>query len=171
MALTVDFNFSYNKTFQALELPYEGADLSMLILLPTDSDGLAALEKNLSEELITGLQFNKQEVMVFLPKFKIESEFSLGQLLAGLGMPLAFSNQADFSGMSPSGELQISEVVHKAFIEVNEEGTEAAAATAVGIRTTSMPLQFEATRPFLFLIRENVTGTILFIGRIMDPTT
>ena len=87
-----------------------------------------------------------------------------------MGIPLAFSDQADLTGMDGSGNLSISAVVHKAFVKVNEEGTEAAAATAVGIRTTSMPPMFEANHPFLFLIRENSTGTILFIGRITDPS-
>ena len=169
MSQTADFNFSYNKTFQALELPYEGDELSMLILLPTESDGLPTLEKDLTLERVNELQFNKQEVMVFLPRFKLESTFSLGDTLASMGMPLAFSRQADFSGMTATKELYIGAVVHKAFVEVNEEGTEAAAATAVGMRLTSMPLQFEANRPFLFLIRENHTGTILFIGRVTDP--
>ncbi|VGO22868.1 serpin family protein [Pontiella sulfatireligans] len=170
MSQTGDFNFSYNKTFQTLKLPYEGDDLSMLLLLPTSSDGLPALEKDLTLELVNSLQFNKQEIMVFLPKFKLESEFSLASTLAAMGMPLAFSKGADLSGMDGSKNLFIGAVVHKAFVEVNEEGTEAAAATAVGIRTTSMPLMFEANRPFLFLIRENSTGAILFIGRVTDPS-
>ncbi|MEE9367320.1 MAG: serpin family protein [Pontiella sp.] len=169
MSQTSDFNFSYNKTFQALELPYEGDDLSMLVLLPTEADGLPALERSLTPELITDLQFNKQEVMVFLPKFKLEWDLELSKTLAAMGMPLPFSEQADLSGMDGTRNLFIGAVVHKAFVEVNEEGTEAAAATAVGIRTTSMPLMFEANRPFLFLIRENSTGTILFIGRVTNP--
>jgi serpin B len=109
--------------------------------------------------------------MVQLPKFKLESSFGLGRTLAGMGMPLAFSAKADFSGMDGSRDLYIGEVIHKAFVEVNEQGTEAAAATAVVMRALSMPSQFIADHPFLFLIRENTTGTILFIGRITDPST
>jgi serpin B len=163
MAQSGDFKLARTDTLQALELPYEGGDLSMLILLPNPGEDLAL---PFPEDLV----FNEMEVMVQLPKFKLEAEFYLGKTLAAMGMPLAFSNQSDFTGMNGSGELQISEVVHKAFVEVNEEGTEAAAATAVGMRTTSMPPQFVADHPFLFLIRENSTGTIFFIGRVLDPS-
>lgn len=136
----------------------------MLMLLPHPGEKLAL-------QLPEDLEFREMEVMVQLPKFKLEAEFYLGNTLASLGMPLAFSTQADFSGMDDSRNLFIDEVIHKAFVEVNEEGAEAAAATAVGIRTTSMPPQFIADHPFLFLIRENSTGTILFIGRVMNPST
>ncbi len=169
MSQTDVFKFSQTDTFQALELPYEGNDLSMVVLLPSQADGLTELEKTISSERISNLQFNKQEVLVQLPKFKLESEFKLGSTLAAMGIPLAFSDQADFSGMDGSRNLFIGTVVHKAFVEINEEGTEAAAATAIGMRTTSMPPLFEANHPFLFLIRENTTGTILFIGRVTDP--
>ena len=170
MSQTADFRMAHTNGFQALELPYEGGDLSMLILLPSKPDGLPALEKSLTLELLDGLQFNEMETMVQLPKFKLESTFNLGTTLAAMGMPLAFSGQADFSGMTGKKDLSISEVVHKAFIEVNEDGTEAAAATAVIMRMTSMPPMFEANHPFLFLIRENSTGAILFIGRVTDPS-
>ena len=166
MSQTADFKLAHTPDFQALELPYEGGDLSMLILLPSKSNKLP--EFNL--ETLDELQFNEMEVMVQLPKFKLESSFELGDTLAALGMPLAFSGEADFSGMAGTKNLYISDVVHKAFVEVNEEGTEAAAATAVGMRATSMPPMFEANHPFLFLIRENLTGTFLFIGRVMDPS-
>lgn len=164
MSQTGDFKLARADTFQALELPYEGGDLSMLMLLPHPGEKLAL-------QLPEDLEFREMEVMVQLPKFKLEAEFYLGNTLASLGMPLAFSTQADFSGMDDSRNLFIDEVIHKAFVEVNEEGAEAAAATAVGIRTTSMPPQFIADHPFLFLIRENSTGTILFIGRVMNPST
>ncbi len=170
MSQTSDFKFSHSDTFQALELPYEGNDLSMVVLLPTQPDGLAELEKSISTEMISSLPFNEQEVLVQLPKFKIEWKLELSKTLAAMGIPLALSDQADFSGMDGSRALFISEVVHKAFVEVNEEGTEAAAATGVGMRVTSMPPMFEANHPFLFLIRENTTGAILFIGRVNDPT-
>ena len=161
-----DLKLARTGNFQALELPYEGNDLSMIILLSNEADKLPALGSN----TLSNLQFTKQNVMVHLPKYKVESSFELNTVLKKLGMPLAFSDQADFSGMDGSRELFIGTVLHKAFVEVNEEGSEAAAATAVGIRTTSMPPQFIANHPFLFLIRENDTGTILFIGRVVDPT-
>ncbi len=163
MSQTGDFKLAHTENFQALELPYKGDDLSMIVLLPTEP-GTSILPETLS-----AFHFREQEVMVQLPKFKIESSFELTDTLSAMGMPLAFSNQADFSGMDDSRELYIGAVAHKAFIEVNEEGTEAAAATAVVIRTSSMPPQFIANRPFLFLIRETSTGAILFIGRVVDP--
>ncbi|WP_372845247.1 serpin family protein [Pontiella sp.] len=169
MMQTGDFKLAYAEGLQALELPYAGGDLSMLVLLPSDKDGLSALEKTLAPEWIEGLEFNEHEVMVQLPKFKIDWKLELDQTLAGMGMPLAFSDRADFSGMSGSEALSIGVVIHQAFVEVNEEGTEAAAATAVGMRATSMPPMFVANHPFLFLIRENTTGTILFIGRVANP--
>jgi serpin B len=169
MMQTGEFKLAFSESFQALELPYEGNDLSMVVMLPTESNGLPALEKAVSPELLAGLEFNEQEVFVQLPKFKLEWKLELSRILAAMGMPLAFSDQADLSGMDGSRSLSIGFVIHKAFVEVNEEGTEAAAATAVGIRATSMPPMFEANRPFLFLIRENTTGAILFIGRVTDP--
>jgi len=162
MSQAADFKMARTETVQALELPYESGDLSMIILLPNPGEKPALTS-------LDDLEFREMEVMVQLPKFKIETEFYLGKTLSALGMPLAFSGKADFSDMDESHNLSIDEVIHKAFIEVNEEGTEAAAATAVGIRATSMPPQFIADHPFLFLIRENSTGTILFIGRITDP--
>ena len=164
MSQTGDFKLARTETLQALELPYEGGDLSMLILLPNPGEDLAL-------QWPADLEFNEMEVMVQLPKFKLESSFSLADTLTALGMPLAFSNQADFSGMDGNKDLFIGAVVHKAFVEVNEEGTEAAAATAVVMKRWSMPPQFIADHPFLFLIRENSTGTILFIGRVMNPST
>jgi serpin B len=170
MMQTDDFKLAHTETLQALELPYEGGDLSMVVLLPSEKDGLTALEKKFSAGLIDRLQFSKCEVMVQLPRFKIESEFRLSETLAAMGMPLAFSRAADFSGMDGSRELYIGAVAHKAFVEVNEEGTEAAAATAVAMKCYGMPPQFIANHPFLFVIREDSTGTILFMGRMMDPS-
>ncbi|MDF7826337.1 serpin family protein [Pontiellaceae bacterium B12227] len=170
MVQTDDVNIAWAENFQALELPYAGDDLSMIVLLPNDKNGMADLEKTLSAAMLEGLQFNKQEVMVQLPKFKFEWKFELSKTLKAMGMPIAFSNQADFSGMDGSKGLALDFVIHQAFVEVNEEGTAAAAATAVGIRATSMPPQFTADHPFLFLIRDNSTGTILFIGRVADPS-
>jgi serpin B len=167
MSQTAKFRLAHAEGFQALELPYEGDDLSMIILLPKAGSSLP----NLGTNLLASLEFQEMEVMVQLPKFKVESTFQLGDTLAAMGMPLLFSTQADLSGMDGSRNLYIGAVVHKAFVEVNEAGTEAAAATAIGVRATSMPPMFVADHPFLFLIRENSSGTILFIGRIDDPST
>ena len=159
---------------QVLELPYAGEELSMLVLLPRQRDGLAALEQNLDADTLAGwLQpVTKREVDVFLPRFSISSGFSLGDMLSGLGMRSAFvPGQADFSGMNGRMDLYISEAVHKAFVEVNEEGTEAAAATGivVGIESIRETPVFRADHPFLFLIRDNRSGSILFLGRLADP--
>jgi serpin B len=169
-----DFKYGGNNVCQILELPYEGDDLSMLVLLPKAAGGLTALEKGLSPEWLAkwAKPLRKQEVQVYLPKFTMTSEFGLKDVLVKLGMKDAFNaGAADFSGMDGSKELFISAVVHKAFVDVNEEGTEAAAATAVVVGTTAMmePTVFRADRPFVFLIRDNKTGSILFIGRVANP--
>jgi len=160
---------------QMLELPYTGDELSMLALLPQKSDGLAILEQNLTAaKLEAWTQLLRQrEVRVFLPKFKMTAKFELSRAMAALGMKDAFSADADFSGMDGQHDLFISSILHKAFVDVNEEGTEAAAATAVIMRAMAMmepPPTFRADHPFLFLIREKSTGSILFLGRVADPT-
>lgn len=162
MSKTEDVQLARGEKLQALKLPYEGGELSMIVLLPNPGEPLTLAP-------LDDLDFRMKEVMVQLPKFKLESSFNLGGTLAGMGMPLPFSAMADFSGMDGTTNLFIDDVIHKAFVEVNEAGTEAAAATAVGMRVTSMPSQFVVNRPFIFLIRENSTGTILFIGRVTDP--
>jgi serpin B len=170
-------NFRYAEAdgVQLLELPYAGDDLSMLVLLPKKIEGLADLEPNLTAENLSrwseGLR--KREVQLFLPRFKLTSQFRLGEVLAAMGMKQAFGPAADFSGMSPSDDLMISEVVHKAFVDVNEEGTEAAAATGVIVRVTAAlphePVVFRADHPFVFAIRDNRSGAILFLGRVSEP--
>ena len=156
---------------QVLELPYAGKDLSMLVLLPEAVDGIAALEEKLvAEKLVTWRNaLHPMKIMVLLPKFTFTSEFSLNQKLSAMGMPTAFSDQADLSGMNGTGGLYIQSALHKAFVNVNEEGTEAAAATGVGMGVTSAPPSFRADHPFLFLILDNVTGSVLFIGRVVNP--
>ena len=159
--------------FEILEMPYAGNELSMFVLLPTKHDGLPSLEQQLNrrnlEQWLSTVE--KREVEVYLPKFKMETEFDLVPTLKALGMRTAFDG-ADFTGLCESGGLSISAVRHKAFVEVNEAGTEAAAATAV-VATESAPppaRTFKALRPFIFLIRDNKTGSILFAGRMMNPT-
>jgi serpin B len=162
-------------SFQLLELPYESRDLSMLIFLPRKADGLAALEKLLtSARLQEWLGKSKTHMVdLKLPKFKITAEFKLKETLSEMGMPTAFSNRADFGDMSTREKLFIDAVLHKAYVDVHEKGTEAAAATAVIIRPTSKPnfprAVFHADHPFTFLIRENRTGSILFMGRLDRP--
>ncbi len=155
---------------QLLELPYEGDRLSMIILLPTKVNGLTALEQRLTapelQAWVGSLQ--KTEAEVWLPRFKAAAEFRLDEQLKVLGMMDAFSGAADFSGMFESRGATISAVVHKAIVEVNEAGTEAAAATGVVIRVSARPI-FRADHPFLFLIRDRSTSTILFLGRIVNP--
>lgn len=169
------FKYAQTETHQMLELPYKGEALSMLVLLPNKIDGLPTLEKELTADRLTQWQqqMRKQEVLVYLPKFKIASQFGLKATLSAMGMPDAFGDTADFSGMNGLKNLYISDVIHKAFVEVNEEGTEAAAATAVIVGLRSMPAPppvFRADRPFVFLIKDNATGSILFMGRVADPT-
>jgi serpin B len=163
--------------FQALDMPYEGFELSMLIVLPTSKDGLTALEARFASEgmyrqVVDGLD-QEEGIIVSLPRFTLETEFRLKPVLCALGAALAFSDEADFSGIG-EGPLQVSEVVHKAFVEVNEEGTEAAAATGVSmglciVRPTTEPLVFKADHPFLFFIKDRDTNTVLFAGRVLDP--
>jgi serpin B len=161
------------KGFQAVELPYAGHELSMLILLP-DRDAFEFFESSLdANRLETALEgMVRERVALTMPRFQFESEFRLNDALSALGMAQAFSGEADFSGMTGGRDLYISAVVHKAFVAVDEAGTEAAAATAVVMRESAvMAESIEVTldRPFLFLIRDHETGTILFAGRVIDP--
>lgn len=171
------YGYAEHEDFQILELPYVGDELSMLVLLPKKVDGLKELEEELTVDTLEKWTRNisNNEVQVFLPKFKMDSQFDLSEVLASLGMPDAFiMGKANFSGMDGTRNLFISAVIHKAFIAVDEQGTEAAAATAVSMVFASVdqapPPIFRADHPFLFIIRDNLTGSILFIGRIVNPT-
>jgi len=170
-----EFGYMETDTFQALELPYVDEELSMVILLPKQFDALDEFEKTLTPDNLSQwlAKIHKREVVVFVPKFKMTSQFSLASVLKSIGMKDAFSSNADFSGINGKRGLFISAVIHKAYVEVNEEGTEAAAATGVVMRLTSIgpaPIPvFRADHPFLFLIRDNLTGSILFIGRVANP--
>jgi len=177
MNLTAECKYAEVEGLQLLELPYLGDDLSMVVLLPRATDGLTSLEGLLNEQTLGSwlAHARNQKVNVFLPKFKLTAQFSLAQTLAGMGMSAAFSPSADFSGMDGARDLCISAVVHKAFVDVNEEGTEAAAATGTMMRSMAVmrPLPipvFRADRPFLFLIRDTHSGSILFLGRVADPS-
>jgi len=169
------FRYVENDSLQILEMPYVGNDLAMVVLLPRKVDGLPQLEADLSVENLhmwTG-HLRKREVSVFLPKFKMTSQFRLSETLASMGMPDAFGRNADFSGINGKKNLFISAVIHKAFVDVGEEGTEAAAATAGVISLTAAPSKppptFRADHPFLFLIQDNRSGSIIFVGRIVNP--
>jgi len=169
------FGYTEDKTAQVLSMPYKGKDLSMLVLLPRKVDGLADMAKKLTADDLAALaaRAHRREVRVYMPKFKMTSQFGLNRVLTAMGMSDAFTpGKADFSGMNGRKDLFISAVLHKAFVDVNEEGTEAAAATAVVVGLTSVaprPLVFRADHPFLFVIRHDKTGAVLFIGRVMNP--
>ena len=170
------FGYWENEWLQMLEMPYKDEALSLIVLLPREKTGISMLEQKLTLENILRWQdqLRKQKVKLFFPKFKIEAQFNLGQTLSAMGMPDAFDpHRADFSAMIGKKELFISAVIHKAFVEVNEEGTKAAAATGVVVGVTSIPPPsptFKADHPFIFLIRDNASGSILFLGRILDPS-
>jgi len=173
MKQTEAFGYTDGEGYQAIELLYDGDELSMVIMLPEDGQ-FEVFEEGLQadkvSDIIGGLELT--EVALTMPQFEFDSEFSLKDTLAGMGMPVAFSGTADFSGMTGGRDLFISEVLHKAFVSVDEAGTEAAAATAVIMKETAMPGQpAEVTidRPFIFLIRDIETGAVLFVGRVMDP--
>ncbi len=170
------FGYAEHEDLQILQMPYAGDEVSMLVLLPKNVDGLADLQSALTEESLEKwiTSIRRKEVLVFLPKFKVTSQFRLDDALASMGMPDAFDpRKADLSGIDGEPHrLYIGAVIHKAFVHVNEEGTEAAASTAVGFTLASVPEPvptFRADRPFIFVIRDNNTGSILFMGRIVDP--
>jgi serpin B len=173
------YSYSATSAFQMVELPYkagDGSDLSMLVILPKKygMDALAEVEKSLDFEKISELEQNLADtkIALFLPKFRIETEYELPDTLKSMGMPTAFvSGAADLSGMDGTHSLFISDVIHQAFIDVSEEGTEAAASSAVKVSQGGPPPEpfFVADHPFLFIIRDKETGVILFIGRIVNP--
>jgi serpin B len=156
-----------------VELPYDGNKLSMVILLP-GADKFKSFEGSLTGP---GLSFSIQQmqyvnVNLTMPKFSFSSQFGLKKVLSGLGMPLAFTPSADFSGMDGQKDLLIQDVVHKAFVAVDEDGTEAAAATGVIVGAMAAPVSTKdmtVDRPFIFLIRDIPTGSILFAGRVLTP--
>jgi len=161
--------------YQAVELPYKYTSMSMLILLPT-LDRFEEFENTLTAECVSEIVENlgNQYVAVNMPKFRFEASLGLKDTLAGMGMPIAFTEQADFSGITTDCPLFISDVLHKAFISVDENGTEAAAATAVIMTMNALPPQpitVSIDHPFVFLIRDTNTGAILFLGRVLDPTS
>lgn len=161
-------------TFQLLDLPYEVNELSMIVILPRKKNGLKEIERTFKQaNLDDWLKLKKPHVVdVKLPRFKFTAKFALKPTLSGMGMPAAFMPGADFSGGS-TGYLH--DVLHQAFVDVNEKGTEAAAATGSFLETFGQPVRpnlkanFHADHPFLFLIRDNRTGSILFVGKVSSP--
>jgi serpin B len=175
MAQTDSFAYGQGDGYQAIALPYAGEQMAMLVVVP-DTGRFAEIESALDpaqfETILDTLE--GQEVHLTMPRFEYESEFSLGDTLAAMGMPDAFSASADFSGMTGARDLLISAVVHKAFVKVDEGGTEAAAATAVVMMETAMMppgAQMHIDRPFIYAIYERSTGTILFLGRVLNPSS
>jgi len=169
-----DHNYFENEQFQAIDLLYGDADFSMTIFLPKPGIDIDSLITRLNNENWNSWisSFSTQEVNLYLPKFKMEYEISLNNVLCALGMSIAFDPyQADFTNINSNGNLYISKVKHKTFVKVNEEGTEAAAVTSVEIGLTSIGsgITMYINRPFVFAIRENHSGTILFIGKIVEP--
>jgi serpin B len=168
-----------NNSFQALDLAYKGSQLSALIVLPRKKDGLAALETQWADgdtyRQVTQRLDHEEAVLVSLPRFKMETEFELSGVLRAMHADLAFSDEADFTGIADE-PLKLSKVIHKAFVEVNEQGTEAAAATAETMTLCAgprgpepQPKVFNADHPFLFFIRDRKTNAVLFTGRFADP--
>ena len=168
------FPYFENEMFQAVDLPYGDSLFSMMIIMPKRQEDIDAVIGEMTSANWNNwlTQLNTTEGDVSLPRFKLEYEFKLNDVLSALGMEVAFTGAADFTRMRKSGGLYISEVRHKSFVEVNEEGTEAAAVTIVDIRETSIGSDFNMRmdRPFLFAIKDNHSQTILFIGKIVDPT-
>ncbi len=181
MHRTGSYRYYDGGTFQALELPYAGDEISMVVLLPKETEGLPALEK-LFASGVAGEWIQKMEpvdkVILTLPRFTMTQQFELSGALSAMGMAQAFSDAADFSGMTGKPDFTISAAIHKAFIDVNEQGTEAAAATSIVMRATAArmpfpeppPIVFRADHPFLFILLDTRSGSMLFLGRVADPT-
>uniref|UniRef100_A0A8B9Z172 Serpin domain-containing protein n=1 Tax=Buteo japonicus TaxID=224669 RepID=A0A8B9Z172_9AVES len=178
MYLSDKFNCTYVESVQTdvLELPYVNNDLSMFILLPSDITGLQKLERELTFENLSAWTspelMEKMKMEVYLPRFTLEEKYDLRSTLSTMGIQDAFTEgQADFTGMSENGDLFLSQVFHKCYLEVNEEGTEAAAASSATLTSRSLgaTVIFVADHPFLFFIRHNKTKSILFLGRFSSP--
>ncbi|HEC89150.1 MAG TPA: serpin family protein, partial [Thermoplasmatales archaeon] len=171
------FNYTENKEMQVLELPYSGDNISMLIFLPKKSFNTSDIVEYLNETTFYNIidSMSEKKVDIYLPRFEIKTPmYELNKYLVNLGMPTAFSANADFSGIDGVGGLSISQVLHKAFIKVDENGTEAAAATAVMFVTavngdSNSRIIFDCDHPFLFMIYHKQSNTILFMGSIINP--
>jgi len=175
MMSMMNAQFSYAETpdVQVLELPYSGDSLVMLLMLPRTHE-LRTLESLLDTLHLYAWtkSLRLQEIDVFMPRFQLETKYTLNTILSDMGMAIAFSHQADFSGMDGKGTLFISTVIHQAFVDVNEEGTEAAAATGVMMEATALRprTEFRADHPFIFMILDKRTRAFLFMGKVCDPS-
>jgi serpin B len=178
MAQSGEFQYQEGNGCQAVRLPYTGGRLGMCVLLPepdSRADKLLASLNAQGWQTQLRREFRSRRGSLVLPRFKLEYGAELKRPLTALGMTLPFSRGADFSGMSPT-PLYLSEVRHKSFVEVNEEGTEAAAVTLGVMRHSSVqrptpPFEMVVDRPFLFMIEDNLTNAILFVGVVFDPTS
>lgn len=171
MIQTAGFGMADLDSGAVLELPYAGNELSMLIAVPHNAKTLADVERELTDGKIASLPTLPQmQVEVRVPKFKLATSLQLPAVLRSMGMVDAFGDKADFSGIDGTQNLYLSGVYHKAFVEVNEEGTEATGATGAVIKARSKPPVFAVDQPFVFLIRDRKTGSVLFLGRVVDPT-
>jgi serpin B len=174
LSLPESMRYTQGNGYQAVQLPYVGGEVAMTILLPSEGN-FSEFEESLDARLLAAIldELEYQNVQLTMPKFEFETEFFLQDVLKEMGMPAAFDPEvADFSGMDGSRELFIDEVIHKAYVGVDEEGTEAAAATAVIIRAVSMPItdvELIVDQPFIFIIHDIPTGTVLFTGRVLNP--
>jgi serpin B len=174
--LNRSFGYLDGGSFQALSMNYQGGDLSMVMLLPTATDGLPAFEQSLTAGRLSDWlsQLSPRQVNVTIPAFQSTDKVNMAAVLSSLGMTDAFGSLADFSGIAP-GRLQISSVLQKTVIKVDEEGTQAASVTDITMRIAAViaqppPVEFDANHPFIYLIRDNQSGAILFMGRVEDPT-
>ncbi len=173
MHIKQDFNYYKDSIFTFVEIPYDDDLASMFILFPTDSCDI--------DEFITNITYNKfksihelskkEKIDLLIPKFKIETKYKLKKPLIEMGIIKAFTNSANFKGMNGRSDLMIDDVIHQAFIEIDENGTEAAAATAVVVRAKSLPNVYyvNLNRPFVFIIKENYMNSVLFMGKFMNP--
>ncbi len=179
MHQTLKFSYADAGDYHLVAMAYDGHTTSMLLLVPKEMRGLAKVEAGLSAKSLGEAieQCAPRKISLYLPKFKIEQSVSLSKTLQSMGMKLPFdAEKADFSGMTTGEKLAISDVLHKAYVDVDENGTEAAAATAVMMAATSAPpmqedepLEIKADHPFIFIVRDNTSGAILFMGRVADP--
>jgi serpin B len=175
MVMSSEFNYLETIQYKLVEIPYKGGGLSMLVYLPAGQQDINGLEKELHAAMYRKSikSLSKTKIELYFPKFKTTSDFELSDVMKKMGMPHPFSHDADLSGMTGKQDLMIDKVIHQAFVEVNEKGTEAAAATAVVIREKSAPILpvFRADHPFIFIIKENTYHNILFMGRINNPAS
>ncbi len=177
MRLGKELAVAETEEVQVVQLPYRGEDFAMVVILPRRPEGLDAVEKALTAAVLDGwlAKSERRDVILSLPKFRSEASLDLARPLAGLGMKAAFGPSADFSGIAEGVPLWISQVIHRAVVRVDEEGTEAAAATALPAGATERPatkppVEFRADHPFLYAIQDLRTGAILFLGHVVDPS-